>query len=348
MNRILWIDIAKGWAILLVVLGHVLAGLMDASILSQEGASRSIYEAVYLFHMPLFFFLSGLNLSGSLERGWPWKFLESRLRSFLLPCLLWATLQTMVAAVLSGSTNHPVEWTEVFHFFDRPPKQFWFTMAFGTQLLVLWGLFPLMGRKVVVPVVGLGMILWFAPVHTGIVAIDSGLPYWAFLGFGMLLGGRIRPEASARIRWIAPVAMGYAIGVFFLAESDLGALIPIHLAAAFSGIAVVVLLSAGLGRHANSSSRLVRGGVAWAGIAGQASLPIFMVHILVSSGTRIVLARVPALGTISSVHILMATSLGVAIPVLMWRATKSGPWGILWGIPVGKQSDQVKATASQR
>jgi polysaccharide biosynthesis protein PslL len=46
MNRQDWIDIAKGLGILCVAAGHVWSG-------------GPAYDAIYLFHMPLFFFLSG-------------------------------------------------------------------------------------------------------------------------------------------------------------------------------------------------------------------------------------------------------------------------------------------------
>ena len=50
-NRILWIDAAKGIGLLCVILGHL--GVPYLSTL------------VYTFHMPLFFFLSGIVFSGS-------------------------------------------------------------------------------------------------------------------------------------------------------------------------------------------------------------------------------------------------------------------------------------------
>lgn len=49
MSRIKWIDNARAIGILLVVLGH---SLIPASIQTY----------IYSFHMPLFFFLSGLFL----------------------------------------------------------------------------------------------------------------------------------------------------------------------------------------------------------------------------------------------------------------------------------------------
>ena len=49
-DRIEWIDIAKGFGILLVILGHTIA----------YDCSHIVYNSIYSFHMPLFFFLSGV------------------------------------------------------------------------------------------------------------------------------------------------------------------------------------------------------------------------------------------------------------------------------------------------
>jgi len=48
-NRVLWIDMAKGYGILFVIIGHL--------------GIPYITEFIYAFHMPLFFFLSGIVFS---------------------------------------------------------------------------------------------------------------------------------------------------------------------------------------------------------------------------------------------------------------------------------------------
>lgn len=55
-NRIQYIDRLKGMAILLVVIGHLMA-------FCTGGERNPIYEVICSFHMPLFMFLSGLVMS---------------------------------------------------------------------------------------------------------------------------------------------------------------------------------------------------------------------------------------------------------------------------------------------
>ena len=55
-DRIQYIDRLKGLAILLVVIGHLMA-------FCTHGERNPIYEVICSFHMPLFMFLSGLVLT---------------------------------------------------------------------------------------------------------------------------------------------------------------------------------------------------------------------------------------------------------------------------------------------
>ena len=69
-NRIVYIDIIKGIAIILVIMGHVLS---DPSLLRN---------AIYTFHMPLFFIISGYFLKFKSENAF-----RKNFRSLLVPYL---------------------------------------------------------------------------------------------------------------------------------------------------------------------------------------------------------------------------------------------------------------------
>ncbi len=73
-NRVAWIDWCKGIGILLVLLGHTLR--TDVSL---------VY--IYGFHMPLFFFLSGLVCN---EKKYNWSsFLKSRFNTLIIPYVVF-------------------------------------------------------------------------------------------------------------------------------------------------------------------------------------------------------------------------------------------------------------------
>lgn len=70
------IDIAKGLAIILVMVGHTLM-------------NRYVCNAIYSFHMPLFFILSGYFMNGkSIDRNYINKLYKTLLRPYLITALI--------------------------------------------------------------------------------------------------------------------------------------------------------------------------------------------------------------------------------------------------------------------
>lgn len=85
-GRILWIDVARGIAILLVVLGHCIGNLNDPG-----------NRFILAFHMPLFFFLSGMCIS---ENVIPAKnYLVKKVKNLLVPQAVLGTLNFILNRV---------------------------------------------------------------------------------------------------------------------------------------------------------------------------------------------------------------------------------------------------------
>lgn len=89
-TRLVYIDILKGIAIFLVVMGHFLSWTFTEK--PQDVLPSIVREIIYAFHMPLFMFLSGYvvdlrkktySLSGGMC------LLKKRLVTLLLPCMSW-------------------------------------------------------------------------------------------------------------------------------------------------------------------------------------------------------------------------------------------------------------------
>lgn len=75
-KRVEWIDLAKFIAISLMVMGHL-------------GLPKSAARLIHVFHMPVFFLLSGFCFNEIKHRE-PGPFLLSRTKSILVPYLFWA------------------------------------------------------------------------------------------------------------------------------------------------------------------------------------------------------------------------------------------------------------------
>ncbi|MGP2698675.1 acyltransferase family protein, partial [Serratia marcescens] len=124
-----WVDYAKGIGIILVVFGHVNRGLYSAGI-QLSGSSYLLTDSIiYSFHMPLFFFLSGLFFTQSLDKKGKTSFLISKIDTIVYPYVVWSLLQGMVEVLLSRYTNNPSSLGDVLSLFTHPRAQFWFLYA---------------------------------------------------------------------------------------------------------------------------------------------------------------------------------------------------------------------------
>lgn len=79
--RIEWLDAVKGFAILLVMLGH--------SGISKQ--NTEVYAWIYSFHMPLFFIASGIVFSKG-EKGFI-VFIKKKVRTLLVPSIVFQVIQ---------------------------------------------------------------------------------------------------------------------------------------------------------------------------------------------------------------------------------------------------------------
>src|SRR5215831_19970330 len=86
-------DYAKALGIFLVVFGHVIRGLANSGIIHWNSFWASLDDGVYLFHMPLFFYVSGLFFRSTIRRyGYVVKFKQNA-AALLLPLVAWSYLQ---------------------------------------------------------------------------------------------------------------------------------------------------------------------------------------------------------------------------------------------------------------
>ncbi len=105
------IDVAKGLGIILVVYAHLL--------------NCPIKNEIYLFHMPLFFFLSGYFFS---VKNSVWSFIKKKIRALLIPAVLFLLLSFVVGYSLSHFNNLK-EYIQSLTYFLAPNGVIWFLIA---------------------------------------------------------------------------------------------------------------------------------------------------------------------------------------------------------------------------
>lgn len=317
-----WIDIAKGIGILLVVYGHVARGLVNGGVPLDRAWFTALDTAIYAFHMPLFFLLSGWFFVGSLTRRGPRDYLATRVATVLYPYVLWSLLQGGIELLLSRWTSQPLALADVLALGWAPRAQFWFLYALFLISLIALVMCARHPKAGVGALVLTGALLLAAqprdwPMPAALVA--SHLLHFAV---GAWLGARRDTPATVSRIALSGVLVGAGA---LLALQPLGAEWPklLRLAAALLGVALVAGLALALA---------ARGWGHRLAALGRASMAVFLAHILVASGTRIVLVKVLGI-TSPSMHLVAGMAAGTLLPWWLWRAVQGRAGMALFELP---------------
>ncbi len=132
-DKILWLSIIQGYAILLVVIGHV-NGFTYQSDGEMYPLSEFIHRFCYSFHMPLFMFVSGgLLYLTRLAKGWPTPALYvDKAKRLLIPYVVFIIIGFVVKMIFASSAKTASDFSMagfLNSFFDPaegPLKEMWF------------------------------------------------------------------------------------------------------------------------------------------------------------------------------------------------------------------------------
>ncbi|SOC57803.1 acyltransferase family protein [Ornithinimicrobium cerasi] len=314
------LDVARGLAIVAIVLGHVGRGLVGSSILDSS-VGEALDRGLYLTHLIVFVFVSGLLAPASAARRGVRAYTWARVRLFLYLYVVWSIVQGVVRVALSGQTNTAMSWGELLQLWV-PRGHLWFLpfMAAATLVLGLARPWASSRRWSVLAAVTVSLATWglFSPW-----IFLQGWPLIGALFVGAALGAK---RASARHdRASTPALLGacivagtvYALlllspagpPTYFLPDR---AAVEVLLGAAASatGLVLVLLMSVLLTR-----TRLA-GAFA---LLGRQSLVIYLAHILAASGMRILLTSFGVQNAV--VHLVAGVVAGVLLPLaLVWLA----------------------------
>ena len=145
--RIHWLDVAKGFAILLVVLGRI------------SFLPTAIRAVIYSFHMPLFFFLSGFLLFRKEERFG--LFLKKKAKTLLWPYYCFLLIQFLVLYFpnkvgFDHAATYSPGWSALYG-----DSELWFLLYLFVIQVVL---FPILNRGGGIEKKSLFVILGFMSV----------------------------------------------------------------------------------------------------------------------------------------------------------------------------------------
>jgi fucose 4-O-acetylase-like acetyltransferase len=320
-GRDTWVDYAKAIGIVLVVYGHVARGVHNAGIPMDQELYRLVDSVLYSYHMPLFFFLSGLFFFHSLKRRGPAALAANKVDTILYPYILWSLIQGLTEVWLSRYTNGQTTLTEVFSLWD-PRAQFWFLYALFLVLLTAILVYRRDTQPVLVGVLTIAALAYvFQAQIPSALHSDYVVKNFGFFALGVwfnTIKDRLTPHLGA---WAVAGLVGF-VGVQYGFHGWL------RLMYEDKGLASLVVALVSILAVTSLSLWLARNPAPWVLALGGASMGIYLMHVLAGSGARILLNRLFGVQD-AGVHLLIGTLVGVLVPMLtMWVLGRLGVRGL--------------------
>lgn len=321
-TRITTFDVSRGVAIVGMVCGHVIEGLVKTGH-EVPVAFDVANEVFHTFRMPLFFFLAGTFLVQTMKRfrvgGW----MVDKAAYLLYPYAVWAVIRGAVElAALRFGVGEELTLVDVLVGLVWDPRA-WYLPALFLSFVVVGGIHAVCGHR-----------RWWAAAAAGavlVLVVLAELPFWPpvlavhpfslYMILGVLLSA-VTVRAARKSRRAAGITTVISVFVFVVVvvvclpsgRLDVTMSGPFLLA---SVPGVVMLLGAG---------RLLDGTGIGVGLGalGAWSLVIYVVHGIPLSLTRAFLDRAGI--DDAGVHVLAGTLAGVAVPAVLAAVNERGPW----------------------
>ena len=333
-QRIDWVDYAKGFCIVMVVMMHSTFGVELAA--GQQSWMHAVSDFAKPFRMPDFFLISGLFLARVIDRDWA-SYLDRRVWHFVYFYVLWLTIQIgLKAPSLMGEVGALGVVQLYLHSFIDPFGTLWFIYL----LPVLFVVTKLARRAPPLLIFLAGIALESLRINTGNTLVDEFAArfvyfyagYWLcthFFTLARMVQQYPKLAIAAVVIWAPINGLMVLSGLAFMPGISLlmgfiGAMAVITLAALFSKLRFLDILR----------------------YAGQHSITIYLAFFLPMAATRYVLLKtgiIPDLGTVA----LIVTVFAIAGPLVLQLLVRNTPLSFLFERPAWLRFDRPRRSALQ-
>ena len=324
-RRLEWVDYAKGIGIFLMVFGHTLRGLISSSILEKSYFVEFVNTYIYAFHMPLFFFLSGLFFKSSYITNFL-TFCQKKAKTFIYPYFLWSLIQISLKIAVSSSVNRQSSWKELLEIVYDPVDQFWliYTLFLVSVFFYIASSLGLSKSQLLI----ISVLLYAAHVF-GI----------SFGPWGALYLFRRHAIYFAIAAAIEPQRITLYINKFNILNKICFAIF------LFGTLLLVTLLNLGvyvwavpliamIGIIGTITIALVLESKGWAYFIknwGKLTLQIYLAHTIVSALFRVILQAVGINDPL--IHLTLGTIVGIYVPILIHNYSQKNNIKYIFAIP---------------
>lgn len=305
-----WLDFVKGYACILVVLGHLIQSMFLSNVLPRSFVPVWLVQTVYYFHVPLFFICSGYLYQRYscvvTFSQWKTNFLK-KLLSLGIPFVAFAGFTWALKVLLPGEVN--TEATGLLQsLFVHPISPYWYLYALFFVFIVT-PTFKSPKMATVCLAISVAMKgLSFLNLEINFYPLSTLLQNHIWFVIGMNLQMFQFVEKTQHKKWLAT---GLVLGVLFLAFS----IVLTHYG--IDNLAISFLMGL-MGCFATllvftrcQESAFIKRVSLW---LSNYTLPIYLMHTIFAAGIRSVLFKLGV--TNSLLHIVVGLMLSFAGPMV--------------------------------
>jgi uncharacterized membrane protein YcfT len=312
-GRVDWVDYAKGFCIIFVVMMHSTLGVEAA--VGSNGWLHPLVEFARPFRMPDFFMISGLFLAQVIDRDWR-TYLDRKVVHFAYFYLLWMTIQFVIKAPGMLAEQGAAELVRLYLLsLIDPFGTLWFI-----YLLPIFFVTAKLARRVPAAAIwGIAAALEIAHIETGWMVIDEFAARFVYFYTGYIFARQVFAfTARAQARPGLALCMLFLWGLFNGAMVFEGfAKLPIFsLALGLIGAAAVATVAALMARH--DAFRALR-------YCGRNSIVIYLAFFLPMAATRTLLLKTGVISDIGTMSVIVTAAGVIGSLALFWavRVTKA-------------------------
>jgi uncharacterized membrane protein YcfT len=319
-QRVAWVDYAKGFCIVMVVMMHSTLGVEKAA--GEIGWMHHIVDFAKPFRMPDFFMIAGLFLARVVDRDWR-DYLDRKVVHFGYFYLLWLTIQFVFKApdIVAEQGAGGLVSQYALALID-PFGTMWFIYVLPIFFVIVKATRRLPWWSVWLAAAALQIL----PVNTGWTVIDETASRFVYFYSGYLFA----PHIFRYVDWVLANSRTATVGLLAWAAMEaavVGAGISelplIGLALGFVG-ALAVATFAGLLSRSDLMAPLR--------YCGQNSIVIYLAFFLPMAAARVVLLKTGVITDIGTIS-LIVTAAGVVFPLLLFLLVRNTPARLLFERP---------------
>jgi uncharacterized membrane protein YcfT len=310
-ERIDWVDYAKGFCIVMVVMMHSTLGVEAAA--GREGFMHALVAFAKPFRMPDFFLISGLFLSLVIDRDWR-TYLDRKVMHFAYFYVLWMTIQFAFKAPAFAAEHGALDTAKFYlESFVEPFGTLWFIYLLPIFFVVTKLTRQVFTRDVPPALIWLiAAALEIAPIETGWIVIDEFAGRFVYFYTGYILAPHIfalAAKAQARPLHAGVILLLWAVANAAFVHQGYADLPFVSLALGLIGAAAVVRVSALLAK--SHIFRPLR-------YCGEHSIVIYLAFFLPMATTRALLLKTGIVADIGMVSLIVTAASVIGPLALFW------------------------------